>query len=413
VSSVTFLHAADLHRDSPLRGFEAGAPAEKIRGATRKALVNLVDLALQREVAFLILAGDLYDGDWKDWRTGQFLTEQLGRLKRAGIPVIAISGNHDAEQVLTKKLHFPGEMLRADKPETYALPELGVAIHGQSFATRAVTENLSLRYPEALENHFNIGLLHTACGSTAHDNYAPCSVADLARLGYQYWALGHVHTREVLARNPWVVFPGNPQGRHVKEGGAHGAYLVQVEDGRVAGTPTFVALDVLRWQQLSLDATGAADMEAVLARASLLLGTTLSEADGRLLVVRMTLLGACHAHAELSRDPEDTLQQLRAIAAEVAECESLWLEGVRVRTSPAIDEAALREQGGAVGALVAALQDAPAPDKELCEHVAEALRRAGPGLEADHPAHAVASGLLPDDLVRRARALLLAELVAR
>ena len=239
-----------LHLDSPLRGLDAAAPAGRIRDASRQALANLVTLAEERQVAFVLLAGDLYDGDWKDWRTGQFLAQQLARLTRAGIEVIAISGNHDAEQVLTKKLSIPG-MMRAARPETRRLRSVPVAVHGQSFATPAVTDNLALAYPEPVDGLFNIGLLHTACGSTAHDNYAPCSVADLTRRGYDYWALGHVHTRSVLSEDPWVVFPGNIQGRHVKEEGSKGATLVTVDGRRVL--LEHQALDVLRWLRLDVD----------------------------------------------------------------------------------------------------------------------------------------------------------------
>lgn len=406
----TFLHAADLHLDSPLRGLDAAAPTERIRGASRQALTNLVTLAVECRVAFVLLAGDLYDGDWKDWRTGQFLAQQLARLTREGIEVVAISGNHDAEQVLTKKLSIPG-MMRAARPETRHLRGAPVAVHGQSFATPAVTDNLALAYPEPVEGLFNIGLLHTACGSGEHANYAPCSVADLTRRGYDYWALGHVHTRSVLSRDPWVVFPGNIQGRHVKEEGSKGATLVTVEGGRV--TLAHQALDVLRWLRLDVDATGAAGTEAALNRVRLALNGAVLEAEDRMLAVRVTLQGDCPAHADLARSPDATLQEVRAAAAEVAGPDELWIEDVRVATRPALDLAAMRAQPGAVGALMQALGQ-PAPvDAGLQAFVADQLRRAGEALDPDHPAHAIHAGRMPEQLVERARALLLAELARR
>ena len=56
-----FLHAADIHLDSPFKGLERyeGAPAEKMRQATRRALENLVQLALDEQVKFVLIAGDL------------------------------------------------------------------------------------------------------------------------------------------------------------------------------------------------------------------------------------------------------------------------------------------------------------------------------------------------------------------
>ena len=408
-----FLHAADLHLDSPLRGLEADAPAERIRGATRQALVNMVDLALEEQVDFVLLAGDLYDVDWKDWHTGHFLIEQLGRLKRRDIPIVAISGNHDAEQVLTKRLPFPGVLLPSAKPGTHVLPGLDVALHGQSFATRAVTDNLALRYPPPRDGHFNIGLLHTACGSSEHENYAPCTLADLAARGYDYWALGHVHERKVVSRDPWIVFPGNLQGRHVREEGAKGVSIVEVVDGKVASVE-HRPLDVLRWLRLAVDVTGAADLPAVLGRVQLMLATAVTEAQDRFLAVRLTLEGACPAHVALVRDPGATRESIRAaIGFEVADRQTLWIEDVRLHTRPALDLAALRAQPGAVGTLVAAIEGPATLDAELSEFVRTLLKDTGEGLDPDHPARAILEGRLPQDLLDRARALLLAELAER
>ncbi|HET9019741.1 MAG TPA: metallophosphoesterase [Acetobacteraceae bacterium] len=125
MATVRFLHAADLHIDSPRRGLEAEAPVERIRGATRSAYGNLVDLALREKVGFVVIAGDLFDGDWQDWRTGGFFTQETARLTRAGIRVVAIRGNHDAQSVVSQHLALPdgARMLRADQPETLRLPE--------------------------------------------------------------------------------------------------------------------------------------------------------------------------------------------------------------------------------------------------------------------------------------------------
>ncbi len=406
--NFTFLHAADIHLDSPLLGLDANAPAERIRLASRLALTAMVDLALLRKVNFVLLAGDLYDGDAKDWRTGQFLVQQLTRLTRAGIEVVAISGNHDAEQVLTKRLPVPG-MLRADRADTKLLTGAPVAVHGQSFATRAVMENLAVSYPVPVEGVFNIGLLHTACGVGGHDNYAPCTLGDLERRDYDYWALGHVHARQTLCRDPWVVFPGNLQGRHVKEEHAKGALIVTVRDGRVASEPEFVPLDVVRWRRLEVDVQGAASQEAVMARAKALLNEAVLEAEDRLLAVRLTLRGACPVHGELARSPETTREMVRAAALDVAGADALWIEDVRVATEPALDVAAMREQPGAVGTLVRAL-DAPVAAAGLQGFVRDQLTRSGVTLEADHPAVAIRDGEIPAEILARARALLLGEL---
>ncbi len=406
-----FLHAADLHLDSPLRGLDADAPAERIRNATRESLRNLVKLALERQVAFVLLAGDLYDGDWKDWRTGHFLIEQLSQLKRAGIELVAISGNHDAGEVLTKSLPFPGRMLSSKRPETVAFEPMGVAIHGQSFATRSVTDNLARHYPEPVKSAFNIGLLHTACGNAEHLNYAPCTETELAAKGYDYWALGHVHARsDRTIGNTRIVFPGNIQGRHIREEGAKGATIVSVESGRIASV-THHSLDVLRWKHLRIDVTGAADVDTILNRTRPLLDQTVMQADDRMLAVRITLTGACPAHKSLAGSPEEVRQKMRGLASELAGRDMLWIEDVRLNTAPALDRAALSAQPGAAGALITALQDDPKFDQPLAEFVRQLVIYPD-ALDPDHPALAIMDGgRVPGHLIERARALLLAELV--
>ncbi|MBO1075861.1 metallophosphoesterase family protein [Roseomonas marmotae] len=418
--SFRFLHAADLHLDSPLRGLDAdaSAPAQRIRQASRDALGNLVRLALAEQVDFLVVAGDLYDGDWQDFRTGQALVAAFARLTRAGIRIVAIRGNHDADSVLTRDLRLPeGATLLAHKaPQTLCFEELGVAFHGQSFAQRAVVENIARAYPRPHPGLFNIGLLHTAAaGHAAHENYAPCSIEQLAGHGYDYWALGHVHERAVLHREPWIVFPGNLQGRHVNEPGAKGASLVTVRGGRVADV-SHQPLDTVRWDRLSIDCTGTADMPAVLDRVSAAMQRAMDRAEGRLLALRIQLEGPCPAHLALVRDAAATRETIRSAGLELSE-DDLWIEDVRIRTRPALELSALRARTDAVGRLVGAIEDlAASPDEALAapvrDYAARLLDRAGlrEALGEDHPAVLAAGGTLPLELLERARALLLARL---
>ena len=220
-----FLHAADIHLDSPLRGLSAyeGAPVDQFRNATREAFRNLVTRAIETRAAFIVIAGDLYDGDWPDFSTGLFLVKELERLNQAGIRAVVLFGNHDADNRITKSLPWPDNAYRFNhkKPETIVFEDLGVALHGQSFARMDVSENLAELYPAPVSGRLNIGVLHTALeGNARHATYAPCSLNQLRNHGYAYWALGHVHAHEVLSRDPWVVFPGNIQGRHIRETGA-------------------------------------------------------------------------------------------------------------------------------------------------------------------------------------------------
>ena len=231
MTSFRFFHAADTHLDSPLTGLAGieGRVAERIRSAPRAAFEALVERAIQDQVDFFVIAGDLYDGTWRDYKTGLFFGEQMGRLNQAGIPVFVLHGNHDAESQITRPLALPDNVrvFGAQNAQTFQLNKLNVALHGQSFGEKAVTDNLIPDYPAPVKDAFNIGVLHTALGGMGdHANYAPCSLLELVAKGYDYWALGHVHRGQVLNERPHVVFPGNLQGRHVREAGPKGACLV-------------------------------------------------------------------------------------------------------------------------------------------------------------------------------------------
>jgi exonuclease SbcD len=332
-----FLHAADIHLDSPFKGLERyeGAPVEQMRQATRRALANLVQLALDEQVAFVLIAGDLYDCDWRDYRTGLFFVNQMARLRQANIPVFVIAGNHDAANKMTRTLRLQANvtMLATDQPETRTLEDLDVAIHGQGFATEAVTEDLSARYPAAKSGCFNIGLLHTcATGRENHARYAPCTIDGLLRKQYDYWALGHIHKREILHPEPPIVFPGNVQGRHIREAGPKGCMLVTVHNNRSVETE-FRCLDVLRWEALRVDATEAEDPDAVLGQVTDQLDQLRQESEGRPLAVRVEVSGLCPAHDLLSANPQKWINEIRSLASE-AGADELWIEKVKFLTAP-------------------------------------------------------------------------------
>ena len=351
MTSFRFLHAADIHLDSPLHGLSRyeGLPIEDIRSATRAAFDNLVQCAIEEAVDFIIIAGDLFDGDWRDLGTGLYFARAMGRLDQVGIPAFVLAGNHDAASVISRTVPWPPNvrLFGARRPETHRLPDLAVAVHGQSFSTPAVTDNLVLAYPPAEEHHFNIGLLHTAlAGRQGHADYAPCSVDDLRSRGYDYWALGHVHEFEIVSTDPHVVFPGNVQGRTIRETGPKGAVIVTVVDAEVTSVER-VELDVIRWVRLDVDCTGTAD-DAVtdLIRADLgrLHG---ANGSGRPLVARVTLSGEM-SEAGVLHDRAFTLRDdIRAIAASISA--ELYVEKVKVTvTEPAREQVALGEDLGAL-----------------------------------------------------------------
>lgn len=353
-----FIHAADIHLDSPLLKLDAyeGAPAGAIRGATRRAFENLVQTAIEERVAFVLIAGDLYDGNWKDYNTGLYFIARMARLREAGIPVFIVAGNHDAESSITRSLRLPENVrvFPAERPATFRVPGLEVAVHGQSFAEPVVRADLAGDYPAAFPGCFNIGLLHTcATGREGHDPYAPCTLETLREKGYDYWALGHVHRREVLLEDPPILFAGNTQGRHARETGAKGCLLVSV-DG--AGRPSFLfrPLDVVRWESAVIDAADAASGHELVERFRATLLQCLERNPEVLTVLRVSVEGETGAHEEIMSDPERWGNEIRAAAVDEAG-ERAWVESIRLRTQQ--PPAGERRLEGAVGELLALVEE--------------------------------------------------------
>lgn len=364
---MRFIHAADLHIDSPLRGLDRyqGAPVERLRSATRSALDRLVDRAIAEQVDFVLLAGDIYDRDWQDFHTGLFFREQMVRLDRAQLRVLVVQGNHDAQGVISRQLELPPNVtvFSSRVAETVRMDDLSVAVHGRSFPDRSVDEDLVPSYPDPLPGYFNIGMLHTSLsGRPGHDRYAPTDLGTLIAKGYDYWALGHVHAREVVSDVPRIVFPGNLQGRHANETGPKGFERVTVEAGHIEAE--FVALDLVRWSQLTVNLDGV-DHLTVLSQAfrdalqPLLIG-----AADRLHAVRVTLTGSTELYGVEAHRPGTLDAAIRAAAQDIAEAE-IWIEQVRLDLSAPLDRGQAAQRQDAVGELVRLVDRIGADDAAL------------------------------------------------
>jgi len=351
-----FIHAADIHLDSSLRGLSQyeGAPVEAIRQAARRALENLVQLAIDEEVGFVLIAGDLYDGDWKDYRTGLYFVAQMTRLREAKIPVYLITGNHDAANKMTKALRLPEtvRMLSSKKPETVHLADYNVAIHGQGFATMSVMDDLSEAYPPADSSCLNIGLLHTsATGREGHERYAPCTIEGLRAKRYDYWALGHVHKREILhEEDPLIVFPGNIQGRHIRECGPKGCMLVTVDD-RNQPKVQMRPLDVLRWETCKVAPCEAQNGDDMVQCFAAQLSSMVEACDDRFLALRVEISGPCPAHKKIAAAQQHWTNEIRSAAIQLGSG-NIWIEKVKIQTLlPQLsDQTELRE--GPLGELI-------------------------------------------------------------
>jgi DNA repair exonuclease SbcCD nuclease subunit len=367
-----FLHAADIHLDSPLIGLEAydDAPVEEIRGATRRAFDNLIDLAIEEDVDFVLIAGDLYDGDWRDYNTGLFFAGRMGRLDKAGIKVFIVSGNHDAASQITKAMPLPNNvtLFSPKKNQSVKLDDLGVIIHGQSYSSRAETHNLTLQYPQHDSNYFNIGLLHTSLnGREGHEAYAPCTIDDLKSKGYGYWALGHVHKREIVSENPWIVFSGNIQGRHIREIGAKGATLVTVEDGHITEVEE-CKLDVLRWAICEVDLSECETTDIVYEAIRQAFEQELDVTGGDTLALRLVLTGKSPVHAQLLDRTAQWTEEFRGITASLGE---MWLEKVKFQTSRQVSLEEIVGEDTPIAGLLQSIQKVKMDGDSLLELVPE------------------------------------------
>lgn len=365
-----YLHAADIHLDSPLHGLERyeGAPVDEIRSATRRAFNNLIDLAINEAVSFVLLAGDLYDGDWKDYNTGLYFVECMNRLDKAAIKVFIVAGNHDAASQITKHLRLPDNvtLFKTHKPEKVIIEELSVAIYGQGFSTRAITEDLSLSYPQGDPHLFNIGLLHTCLdGKPGHEPYAPCSVDGLRSKGYQYWALGHIHRREIISKEPWIVFPGNIQGRHSRETGAKGCTLVRVDNTDIIHVEHH-DLDVMRWFQCELDITDIASIDDIYALVEESLQQTLDHAGGRSVAIRLIIKGSSAAHVQLTLERDYWLQEYRSLCNRLGGA-GIWLEKLSLKTTQALSSEDILVREDALGGLLETISSLDVDDSYLDE----------------------------------------------
>lgn len=364
-----FIHTADLHLDSPLLGLASreGAPAEELRGASRRALDNLIDLVKTEGVDFVVIAGDIYDRDWKDYSTGLFFRSRMTRLQEAGIPVFMIAGNHDAASVISRKLGLPDNVkyFSSRAAETFEPETWPVAIHGMSFPNRAVDENLVPRYPAPVAAKFNIGILHTSlAGNAGHDTYAPCTVEELSKKGYDYWALGHIHQPAVIRENPWVIYSGNLQGRHAKECGERGCRLVTVNDDLEVESCEWHTLDVARWAALTVDVTGIDAIDELIRMTRAKLGVAVEESDGRLLAARVIFTGTTSLHGHLCSRPDRLDAEVEACAQDFGEGR-VWIERVKLETRPAVSLQDLAARDALTKVVVEALDEARAVEGDL------------------------------------------------
>jgi DNA repair exonuclease SbcCD nuclease subunit len=383
-----FVHAADLHLDTPFEGIRGVAPevGRALREASLDAFDALVELCLEQEAAFLLIAGDVYDGAERGLRAQLRFRAGLERLAAAGVRVFVVHGNHDPSEEGWSAIREWPEGVTVFGPERVAgvpLVRAGerlATVYGISYGRRDVHENLSLAFPRdgrarQGEDGLRVGLLHcNAGGNTDHAPYAACSLSDLVAADIDYWALGHVHGRRILAGDagadaggPWVVYPGNLQGRspHPAEQGAKGAYVVEAEtrDGAARVREVrFHAVDRVRFLSVALDVSSHVDLGQVERELQQRADALRAEHPDRGLVLCASLSGRSAVAGDLARlGAGDLLDSLRD--GRRGEQPFTWWGSLTSQVGRPIDRDALRERDD-FGAQLLALADelAEAPD---------------------------------------------------
>lgn len=394
---IKILHTADIHLDSPLKSLALRDVElqERVQTATRASLARIVDVAISEGVVALLISGDLFDGAERSARTAAFLTSQMDRLRTSGIRVFYIKGNHDAENPLTGELSLPDNVHVFDGRGGKIQVADNIWIHGVSFASRHAAESLLPKFPIPVVGAVNIAMLHTSlAGAEGHDPYAPCSVNELMASGYGYWALGHVHRRQVHSSEPWVVMPGTPQGRDIGELGPKSATLLTIGDKiEIEEVPT----SVVEFQDLKIDTTDVVtddDLRDLLRQKLRDTATALTSEVG---VVRVALTGSSPRRWQILRDQDIWIETVNQCSRETSK---LWLEKLIFDLSDAIapSQSATDELAGIMEAVRhehefietsrAELEDiltelSPqrrselVPDKGAMEKLAERLSKAG------------------------------------
>ncbi|MGA3217000.1 MAG: DNA repair exonuclease [Acidimicrobiales bacterium] len=354
IPDFSFVHAADLHLDTPFKGLGTTAPrvAERLREASLAAFDTLVELCLDRGAAFLVVAGDVYDGPERGLRAQLRFRDGLGRLSDAGIASFVVHGNHDPVETGWSALGdtwpervtvFGPGTVQAVTVEVDGIPL--ATVQGVSFAQRSERENLALRFAHRAGPGIQVGVLHCNVGGAAsgYDDYSPCTLEDLRGVGLDYWALGHIHARMTLAGRgdldePWVVYPGNLQARSPKasERGPKGAVLVHVRGGRVAQVEP-VNCDLVRFDVVDLDITEIADLAQLRTRLANASRDCLARAEGRSLVLGGRLTGQGDLHFDLRR-PGSVADVLTALREDFADEDPFcWWASLDDRSRPEID----------------------------------------------------------------------------
>jgi len=378
MKTFSFIHTADLHLDSPFKGISEVNEeiSSELTEATFKAFNKIIDLGIEKQIDFLLIAGDIYDGGDRSLRAQLRFRDGLKRLSDAGIKAYIVHGNHDPLDGWSANLDWPKNVhiFKGKSVEKVSVEKDGeeiAQIYGISFHTREIKTNLTYKFPKISKSKkalFNIGMLHCNVGtSTGHEPYAPCTLQDLITRNFNCWALGHIHKKAIINDdNPLVIYPGNPQGLHPKETGARGCFLVNVGEN---GEPTaeFIEVNSIRWfvEELSIDSLYTE--QELISKIHNCIEKIREEAEGRSSVCRIILTGRSALHSSIARKGvlDDILKDIRE--DEEGEKQFVWIESIEDNTNPEIDRKSLLERKDFIGDLVKLFEEFSHDENKIAE----------------------------------------------
>ncbi len=352
MKTARFLHCSDLHLGTPFKGLSRTEEdvALALSESTYRAFDHLLAIAIEKEVDFVLVCGDLLDIEDRNLRPFLHLQRGFRRLLEHEIGVFLICGNHDPLGSISEMARFPENVLvfSADIAKWHlekSRSGMDVALWGMSFLKRAEYRNLARLVPDCPENLLRIALLHCTVGSQeGHEPYAPCQLSDLKKAPVDYWALGHIHKRAHLLDEPVAVYSGNIQGRSFKETGPRGCYLVEVDDDFHI-RPSFVETDVIRWEEIQLDVTGVPDIASFQEILYEETRKTINKVAPRGLICRIRLSGICEFYESICQQEalDEIVEELNS--AIFTDGSVLLIEGMVNQAIPALDMERRKEAG--------------------------------------------------------------------
>ncbi|MDY6861794.1 MAG: DNA repair exonuclease [Thermodesulfobacteriota bacterium] len=383
MKGFSFIHTADLHLDSPFKGISEVSKeiSLELTESTFKAFNKIIDLCIEKQVDFLLIAGDIYGGADRSLRAQLRFRDGLKRLSEAGIKSYIVHGNHDPLDGWSANLDWPKNVhiFNGKSVERVSVEKDGkeiAQIYGISFHTREIKTNLINKFPKISQSKkslFTIGMLHCNVGTnTGHEPYAPCTLQDLIMQNFNYWALGHVHKKAIINDdNPLVVYPGNPQGLHPGETGDRGCFLVNVDDNGES-TAEFIRVDSIRWfvEELSIDSLYTE--QELISKIHNCIDNIREKAEGRPSICRIILTGRSTLHSSIARKGvlDDILKDARE--DEEGEKQFVWIESIEDNTNSEIDRKLLLNRKDFIGDLVRLFEEF-SHDKTKIAELKEAL----------------------------------------